>query len=66
MAFVQPASLQREALFIDCLDEEGQELPALLAERGFEAVRPFLRMARGAAPPLDPARYRASAGPEFG
>jgi len=57
---------QSEALFIDCLDEEGHELPALLAERGFEAVRPFLRMARGPVPPLDPTRYRASAGPEFG
>jgi GNAT superfamily N-acetyltransferase len=48
------------------LRDDAAELAAALQRAGAHALRPFTRMARGAAPPGDPHRLVAMAGPEFG
>ncbi len=62
---LEAALTPSEAIVVDAFDE-ATPLCAWLAERGYRAERPFLRMAKGQQPRHDPARYLASAGPELG
>lgn len=55
----------RRAVIIDA-NENVPSLARWLAAHGFRRERPFLRMAKGAAPRCDLTRYLAAAGPELG
>jgi hypothetical protein len=60
------APLAGKAVIIDTLDPNSSA-GALVAQYGFVAVRPFIRMVRGAALPTSRTDwYFAMAGPEIG
>lgn len=59
------AGAEGRALIVDANDA-APGVAALLERLEFRPVRAFRRMALGDAPPPDPARYCAAAGPEFG
>lgn len=58
-------AMEGRALIVDANDAT-PGFAAVLERLGFRPARAFRRMALGAAPPPDPARYCAAAGPEFG